>query len=595
MPTPTTFRSRLLRRLLLLSLLAAPVPAQPAAGDRPESYGLVLVVDGAKGDVWRRKMEAGELPETRRLFLDQGLWVDQVTSPFPTITGAGMPSVLTGNLPSRHGIPSLYFFERKTRQYPVLYVALEALDWNRWLSPDVQTIWEHFPGPDDALAMGPALTRGADKHFSILWNLGYKAIEIRSMLELKKRQLKRFFFGGPPARITVLYNGWFDHMEHVHGVEGPKMDAHYRAIDHLLGEAVRTFEAVVATRERELGRPVEKFVTLVSDHGHQEVREVLSIDKWVREKKGARVMDKIWTQLFGQKVQGRLPDDLEDREVVLAAGEGHALLYFPTPVVDPTGARVERLEWSRRPTLGELRDYPFRDTRLDLVAEAVQTPAVSFALAKDRSSGKVHVVSRGGEATLERRGDLPTRADYRYTVVAGGDPLGFDAHPGTRPLLDGEFHPADAWFQATLETDYPDAAVQLYQAFDVEDRAPDLYLSAAPYVSIGDLVDGEKSASKHGGLTRDESWATLAFHGTGITRGRLPAARNVDMVPTMLDLLGVGFDPDSKDGRVLPVRGPARPVLPVVRADGPTARQVPVVRRVGRTHPTGLLGLDGTE
>ena len=45
----------------------------------------------------------------------------------------------------------------------------------------------------------------------------------------------------------------------------------------------------------------------------------------------------------------------------------------------------------------------------------------------------------------------------------------------------------------------------LYQAFDDLDRAPDLYISAAPYVSIGDLVDGAKSASKHKGLTKNEA------------------------------------------------------------------------------------------
>ena len=54
---------------------------------------------------------------------------------FPSITGAGLPAVLTGSLPGRHGIPSLYFFDRQTAQYPVLYALLEALDWNQWLSP----------------------------------------------------------------------------------------------------------------------------------------------------------------------------------------------------------------------------------------------------------------------------------------------------------------------------------------------------------------------------------------------------------------------------------------------------------------------------
>lgn len=59
----------------------------------------------------------------------------------------------------------------------------------------------------------------------------------------------------------------------------------------------------------------------------------------------------------------------------------------------------------------------------------------------------------------------------------------------------------------------------------------------------GDLVDGEKSASKHGGLTKDETWATVSFHGTGIEPRMVATARNVDVVPTMLFLLGQPFDP----------------------------------------------------
>ena len=78
-----------------------------------------------------------------------------------------------------------------------------------------------------------------------------------------------------------------------------------------------------------------------------------------------------------------------------------------------------------------------------------------------------------------------------------------------------------------------------------------MYLSATPYISIGDLVDGT-SKSKHGGLTQEESWATAAFSGTGISPTTVEMARNVDVVPTMLYLLGQPYDPEELDGRVIP-------------------------------------------
>lgn len=539
--------------LLLLGGTAA-VAAGP--GTR-EAYGLVVLIDGARGDRWKRYADEGRLPHVKRLFLDGGVWVEHATTVFPTITGAGVPSVLTGNVPGRHGIPSLYFFDRVERKYPILYLPGEALGWDQWLSPAVKTIWEHFPGPGDALSMGPALHRGADEHASVLWNVGYAAMELRGKLKLWRRALGRVLGVGKLARLTVVYNGWFDHQEHGHGSTYEQIGEHYQNIDEFVGEAVAVFDRAIDARREALRRRdpeavVERYVALVSDHGHQDVREVHSIDRFVRDRKGAKVLDKVWTKILGQKVAGSIPEDYSDRELLVAAGEGHALLYFPTPVLAASGDRVESLDWSRAPPLEQLRDYPFRDSRVDIVAEAVQQPAVSFLVGKHRGTGAVHVFSAAGEATIERSGSLPTRAGYRYRVVRGQDPLGYAADPEVAPLVDGRFHHADEWQRRTFLTEYPDGPVMLYQPFDDAVRAPDLYLSAAPYVSIGDAVDGEKSASKHGGLTKEESWATLAFHGTGLTPGTIRTARNLDMVPTMLHLLGQRFDPDGVDGRVLP-------------------------------------------
>jgi hypothetical protein len=523
-------------------------PVRPTA--ERESYGLIIVIDGARGDVWRQYAEQGKMPNVARLFLEQGVWVEHATSVFPTITGAGMPAVLTGNVPGRHGMPSLYFFDRPTRSYPVLFTFRESLEWNHWLSPSVKTIWEHFEGPDDALSIGPALSRGADLVVPVVWNVQYKPMEYHGKLTVAVRQLERDLLGKPPARMTVVYNGWFDHMEHGLGATHPAMDAQYASVDAAIGEAVALFEATIDKRQAAIGRPVDRYVALVSDHGHQDVREVASIEQFVRGSKQARVVDKVWTRVFGLAVDSRETGVLTDEELVLAAGEGHALLYFPTPEVE--GEQVVALDWDRRPSYHELRDYAFRGERVDLIAQATQFPqAVSFVVAKDYAAGVVHVHSHDGHATIERQGTHPTTASYRYRVVEGTDPLGFVGLPEVEPLLDDAFHEADTWQQATCTSQHPDAVVMLFQAFDSEDRAPDLYVSAAPYVSIGDLVDGAKSASKHGGLTQEETWSTVAFHGSGLLPRRVRTARNVDVVPTMLWLLGEPFEPESKDGRVL--------------------------------------------
>jgi len=153
-----------------------------------------------------------------------------------------------------------------------------------------------------------------------------------------------------------------------------------------------------------------------------------SIDEFVRGAKHARILDKAWAQIFGVKVRGALPESFEDREIVLAAGEGHALLHFPTPVVSEDGTSIERHDWARRPTLEQLRDYPYSDGRVDVIGEAVSfEDVVSFVVGKDWNTGEVHVVGPRGESTIGRRGEAPTRAAYRQSRRSATEAAGVSA------------------------------------------------------------------------------------------------------------------------------------------------------------------------
>ncbi len=514
-----------------------------------ESYGLVFVADGARGDVVYDIAMNGYkgrvlLPNIRKYFIDQGLWVKEATGVFPTITGAGMPSVLTGCFPGRNDMPSLYFFDRKQKKYPVLYVPLEAMEWNKWLSPEVKTIWEHFDGPNDSISFGPALSRGSDSHVPIVWNLKYKPMEFRGQLAVGWRALKRSVMGGLPARLTLVYNGWFDHMEHSKGSRSDAIVEDYIQLDKQIGETMECFMDMVREREK-AGAEVRHFACFVSDHGHQDIHKVVSIDDFVRKQQGARVLDKVWRRLFGVKLKGDLPKDFSPYDLVVASGEGHALLYFPSVKAGADGKPVK--DWDHRPPLALLRQYPYHGAKIDIPATASELPAGSFLVGKDAGTGKVHVFGTAGESTIEQRRE-PAGLFCRYTVVKGEDPLGFRETEQARGLIDGQFHSAREWQLATLSTNYPDAPVVLYQVFDSKERAADLFLSAAPFISIGDLVDGDTSKSKHGGLTKDEGWPTLAFTGWGIKPGLAHTARNIDMVPTMLTLLGQDYDPDALDG-----------------------------------------------
>ena len=68
----------------------------------PESYGCVFIIDGLRGDMARKYADEGLMPNLRDHFLERGVWVEHATTVFPTITGAAIPSLLTGAYPGRH-------------------------------------------------------------------------------------------------------------------------------------------------------------------------------------------------------------------------------------------------------------------------------------------------------------------------------------------------------------------------------------------------------------------------------------------------------------------------------------------------------------
>ncbi|MBI4859174.1 MAG: alkaline phosphatase family protein [Candidatus Riflebacteria bacterium] len=540
---------RHIRTIVLCAVVMLAAAQATAFAAAVETYGLIFIIDGARGDAFHDFAVNGYqgraiLPNVKKYFIDQGVWVKKATTVFPTITGTAMPSVLTGCNSGRHGLPSLYFFDRITKRYPVLYVLAEAFDWDKWIAPSVKTIWEYFDGPDDAISFGPALHRGSDSHISILYNLQYKPLEIRSKLQLAWRDLKRKLTGGLPAHLTVVYNGWFDHKEHGNGALGADQIAEYESVDAQVGEAMELFMDTVHERQK-AGVTVRYFVALGGDHGQQDIRECVSIDRFVKEQQGARAVDKIWVQVFGQRIKGNTPDDLSTFDLVCASGEGHALLYFPT--MRPNGEKI----WDARPPLELLRAYPYHGKMLDIPAMAVAERAISFATALDAKTDTVHVFAKGGEAAIDRK-DVSGRPMYRYRVLSGNDPFGYAGDARVKHLLDDGYHHSREWQLATLDTNYPDAVVQNYQAFGERNRSPDLFLSAGQYISIGDLVDEGKSKSKHGGLTVDEAWTVVAFNGTDLTPGVVQTARVIDIVPTMLALMGKDYDPDSLDGEAIP-------------------------------------------
>ena len=158
-------------------------------------------------------------------------------------------------------------------------------------------------------------------------------------------------------------------------------------------------------------------------------------------------------------------------------------------------------------------------------------PATDLVVVREADMS-VRVVDRQGEGRITRQ-----RRDegnvYRYQLLDGHDPLGYTDSPPAAALMDGQFHPSRAWLAASLGTQRPDAAAQLGEFFD-SPRSGDAALFAKDGWSYASTTEGG-----HGGLLRHEILVPFFLAGPGLPAGAtIPAARTVDLCPTLLDLLG---------------------------------------------------------
>jgi len=205
------------------------------------------------------------------------------------------------------------------------------------------------------------------------------------------------------------------------------------------------------------------------------------------------------------------------------------------------------------------------------------------------SASEVLAVAREGPMGLIERRAIPgkeRRFEYRYRLVERlepdpedtgssrvqlaaapqADPLGYLAEPclAERLVADpdwlGRWRDDRDWLAATACTSFPDAVVQMsHQLLDDPDQPRldpnqrfDFVAVASPGWNFG--AGAHQVGVDHGSLYRSSAQIPFLIRGPNLPRGvRVTRpARIIDILPTVLDLAAVPYDPAAVDG--VPVR-----------------------------------------
>ena len=519
----------------------------PAANDGPSA--IVFFADGVNRHVFARLLADGRLPAIERYFVQRGLYVERCLSSVPSVTLACETSFVTGVFPGRHGVTGIKWFDRNRlvwRNYETI-AQKNTLDGD-YIAP---TIFERLDD-ETTMSLFYQAHRGATK-FAENWTSAgppyffgwYGLVDRLSLLRFNiaasvARQRGRF-----PAFI-IAYLLWPDMEAYRSGVS---TDAYEKALEHTdaqIGRVLRDLDAA--------GRLDTTVIVFATDHGMTDVAQHWPIETVVRDTFRLDVAEShLWEDTM---FEDRLA--YYSRHACVLAGSGDRYwaisLRKPQPA-GADGAPPTFAGWLVRPSAQDLRAYPTRDGgRIDLIRRLSEAEAVD-AIAYRAGPNRIRVTNRYGTAEITSHAagaetrHAPTEttcpsADtrYAYRVTHGEDPLGYaDTVPA--PMVLGEFHDGRAWLRETIDTEYPDLVPQLAAYFGAP-RSGDIAVFAAPGWDLGNT-----HKAGHGGLRPAEMLTPLLMAGPGVPHERRSdPVRAVDVVPTLLDLLGKPV-PQDIDGR----------------------------------------------
>ena len=506
-------------------------PLDAAAEPLPRG-AVVFFVDGLNARIFEEMLTAGELPAIRKYFLERGAYCPRAVANTPSVTLANETSFVTGRLPGHHGITGINWFDR-TR---LIWRNYETIAQKNTLDGDhvAPTIYEYL---HDATTFSLFFQahRGATK-FVENWASAGPPFFFGWYEYVDRLSLYRFHVVAQVARaqrrwpaFVVAYMLAPDFRGYGFGVRSQRYRRAIRHADFQIGRVLGDF--------RRAGLLDKLVFVLTSDHGLGEVKRHFPLERFCREDVGLKVAAKrLWERT---PFEARLAYYSRYGAVLYGSGDRYWGICLRKPLRRPD-APAACEPWVVRPDAADLRSYPAADGQVDLPAVLARQEAVdvvAYAAGPDR----VRVRGKAGEVEFSQ--PAGPGGPIAYAAIDGADPLGWRGKVAPAALA-GQPLTGWQWLRETIDTTYPDLPEQIVAYFRAH-RAADLAVFAAPG---WDLATTHRAG--HGGLRPADMFVPLLLAGPGVPKGRIKAARTVDVVPTVLKLLRRPVPPDL-DGRDL--------------------------------------------
>ncbi|WP_432710631.1 alkaline phosphatase family protein [Pedobacter sp.] len=445
------------------------------------------LLDGARPDILTDLIAAGTLPNLKRI-VDDGTFRIATTC-FPSTTGPAYLPILTGHFPGTMNIPGIRWFNKKAfkrSRWNTMamrsYCGPEASYFNTDMPAEKPTLFDLL---GDSYNLYNMITRNISAEF----DLGKKG---KSLLYTRAHFGKRHHpvdIQGHERIMKLLKSGKdFDFLfavfpsvdwdSHYHHIKDHRTIEAYKIADNSIGEVRALLE--------EKGWWDNTLFMLASDHGLTPTHTHFDLSDWMTAQ-GLKAVSypMIWKA--------------NPKCAVMISGNSFGSIHL----LDHEGDHV-----LHQPELMKL----FGEERLTAL---VNQKAVDFITYRGYHKGEYYVQNGQGKALITYHEE---KYDYQ--------PL--DADPFSIGPISAASHLAA--LELTVESNYPDALVQIVQLFN-GDRAGDIIVSAANGYDLRDFWEYPEHKGSHGSLTKEHILVPMLYNQKGWADH---AARTSDIFPSIL-------------------------------------------------------------
>ncbi|HRD07349.1 MAG TPA: alkaline phosphatase family protein [Saprospiraceae bacterium] len=429
----------------------------------------IVLIDGMSSSIFNDELRLGKLPVLSQL-IKKSLYVENGISAFPTMTGYGFYPFITGIDASESGIYGLRWFDKERNKGQLRnYVGRTNVQMNHDLHPEPKTFFE-LAGADYTASVNTYMNRGVKEsvktgfahttakyegktwltYLSKLPWVGRNWIKNHfqhetAVTDIALEQLKK------KPKIQWITYASPDAYNHINGTHD-----HYRLLLRHIDYEIGRLLAVLSTKPHK-----RRAFAVISDHGIRDVNQNLDLCLQLQKSTGLSI-DRGKSAILYSTDMTTTQADLKDLEAYLVInGNLSAYIYM-------LGENKEKLG------AAQLEKLPLKNGRtINLPSTLVNTEGIELCLYWDQKNKEVVVLHKRGKSRI-----AATDTTFKYTVVEGEDPLGYQKDGSMDDMVNQGHYPKDMWLQNSIASKYPDALFRFYNLMSKE-KSGDLLVTAA--------------------------------------------------------------------------------------------------------------------